>query len=320
MPVGAGDGRAQDVAHGQVGRHLGVAHDDVARLAVLAHHGDGAGPVGVGGPGQERLVAAAVEDGPGVVAHPPVDGHVGAHAGDVLDRAHPVEGEAGGGGDGPSRLGRDPGPDPRRQARLLEDLGPLGDAWARPRRRRRPPRGPRPGTARAGRGAPRSRPAPPPPSRTSGAGRSGCRCGRGSPTRSKAGEPAIRSTARAASPLARPKPNLESTWPVITYSWVWASTPGVTRTITRVGRPSSAWSASSRRISSKESTTTSHAEVVGPGQLRRPTCCCRGGRGGPAGTPAARATCSSPPVATSTCMPSSWARRAMARHRNAFDP
>ena len=29
-----------------------------------------------------------------------------------------------------------------------------------------------------------------------------------------------RSTALAASPEARPKPNLESSWPVITYSWV----------------------------------------------------------------------------------------------------
>ena len=37
-----------------------------------------------------------------------------------------------------------------------------------------------------------------------------------------------------------------------------------------------------------------------------------------AGTPAARATGSSPPVATSRCMPSSWARRAMAVHRNAL--
>ena len=37
-----------------------------------------------------------------------------------------------------------------------------------------------------------------------------------------------------------------------------------------------------------------------------------------AGTPALRATCSSPPLATSSSSPSSTARRAIARHRNAF--
>ena len=51
---------------------------------------------------------------------------------------------------------------------------------------------------------------------------------------------------------------------------------------------------------------------------RRATCCCRAGRAGRPGTPAASATCSSPPVATSRCMPSSWASRAIARHRNAL--
>ena len=40
------------------------------------------------------------------------------------------------------------------------------------------------------------------------------------------------STASAAAPDASPKPNFESSWPVITYSWVWASIPGVTRTRT----------------------------------------------------------------------------------------
>ena len=37
-----------------------------------------------------------------------------------------------------------------------------------------------------------------------------------------------------------------------------------------------------------------------------------------AGTPAAMATCSSPPVETSSHMPSSWARRAIAEHRKAL--
>ena len=35
-----------------------------------------------------------------------------------------------------------------------------------------------------------------------------------------------RATASAAAPEASPKPNFESSWPVITYSWVWASMPG----------------------------------------------------------------------------------------------
>ena len=37
-----------------------------------------------------------------------------------------------------------------------------------------------------------------------------------------------------------------------------------------------------------------------------------------AGTPAVRATWSSPPVETSRHIPSSWASRAMATHRNAL--
>ena len=37
-----------------------------------------------------------------------------------------------------------------------------------------------------------------------------------------------------------------------------------------------------------------------------------------AGTPAASATCSSPSVATSSRIPSSYASRAIARHRNPF--
>ena len=62
-------------------------------------------------------------------------------------------------------------------------------------------------------------------------------------------------TARPASPAATPKPNFESSWPVRTNSWVWASTPGVTRTSTFGRSPSSAWSAARRSSSSKLSTT-----------------------------------------------------------------
>ena len=55
-----------------------------------------------------------------------------------------------------------------------------------------------------------------------------------------------------------------------------------------------------------------------PSAARRGSCCCRASMHADAGTPAASATCSSPPLATSRSMPSSWARRAIARHRNAF--
>ena len=76
------------------------------------------------------------------------------------------------------------------------------------------------------------------------------------PTRSMAGEAHARSAASAAAPLARPKPNLESSWPVITYSWVWASTPGVTRSSTRGRGAPRATRFSMRSSSSKLSATT----------------------------------------------------------------
>ena len=98
-----------------------------------------------------------------------------------------------------------------------------------------------------------------------------------------------------------------------TYSWVWASTPGVTRTRTwgRLGAPGAR--RSSRSTSSKESTTmrptpASRARASSASDLLLP---CRTRRSG--GTPAARATCSSPPVATSRCRPSSWASWAIGR-------
>ena len=109
VPVGAGDRGGDEVADGQVLRHAGVRHHDVPRFAVLAHHPGQLGPGGVGPPGQERLVAAAVEDRAGVVAHPPVHRHVGADARQLLDGAHPVEGEAGGGHDRASGFGRQAG-------------------------------------------------------------------------------------------------------------------------------------------------------------------------------------------------------------------
>ena len=51
------------------------------------------------------------------------------------------------------------------------------------------------------------------------------------------------------------KPNFWSSWAVAMYSWVCASTPAVTRTITPTGASCPAASSASRSISSKESTT-----------------------------------------------------------------
>ena len=53
------------------------------------------------------------------------------------------------------------------------------------------------------------------------------------------GASCTRRTASSASPLAIEKPNFWSSWAVAMYSWVCASTPAVTRTITPVVRPSS---------------------------------------------------------------------------------
>ena len=64
-----------------------------------------------------------------------------------------------------------------------------------------------------------------------------------------------RRTAARASPALMEKPNFWSSWAVAMYSWVCASTPAVTRTMTGATRPSSAVSRSSRSISSKESST-----------------------------------------------------------------
>ena len=50
-----------------------------------------------------------------------------------------------------------------------------------------------------------------------------------SPTSSTASDAVARSTAASARPDDTVKPNLESSWPVATNSWVWASTPGVIR-------------------------------------------------------------------------------------------
>ena len=62
---------------------------DVARLAVHAHDPAGGGVAEA--VDHVGLVHRAVEHRPDVVGHPPVHGHVRAHARDLLDRAHRVE-------------------------------------------------------------------------------------------------------------------------------------------------------------------------------------------------------------------------------------
>src|SRR5437588_578882 len=76
------------------------------------------------------------------------------------------------------------------------------------------------------------------------------------PARRSPGMKSTRRTASAAAPPRSPKPNFESTWPVITYSWVWASTPGVTRTSTLTGWARVASTRRSRRSSSSKLSTT----------------------------------------------------------------
>ena len=68
-----------------------LADQQVAALAVLAHDADGRVRSASTAAGEEGLVAAAVEHGPGVVAHAAVDGDVGPDARDVLDGADRVE-------------------------------------------------------------------------------------------------------------------------------------------------------------------------------------------------------------------------------------
>ena len=74
------------------------------------------------------------------------------------------------------------------------------------------------------------------------------------PEQPQPGVACTRRTASNASPEVIEKPNFWSSWAVAMYSWVCASTPAVTRTITPAVTPSSAVSLASRSISWKEST------------------------------------------------------------------
>ena len=128
-----------------------------------------------------------------------------------------------------------------------------------------------------------------------------------SPTSSIADDRCARSTARAASPLARLKPNFESSWPVAMYSWVWAWTPGVTRISTfgaRVVPPPAATPAGRARRSCRRRCCAPRPR--GPARSSSTLLLLPCIVHEPAGTPAASATCSSPPLATSSSRPSSY--------------
>ena len=86
-----------------------------------------------------------------------------------------------------------------------------------------------------------ARPGGGPPSRSRRCRRSGCRCGCAARAgRTRRAGPAARVAASNAWPPARLKPNFWSSWPVAMNSWVCASTPTVTRTMTGATTPSSA--------------------------------------------------------------------------------
>src|SRR5450759_3204749 len=108
LAVGAGRAHADDVADLN-GLDADVARDEVAGLAVLARDGHDLAAGLVGLVGHEHLVVRVVQGGADVVGHAAVDRHVGADAGDVLDRAGGVQRHAGVGHDRAARLHHDLG-------------------------------------------------------------------------------------------------------------------------------------------------------------------------------------------------------------------
>ena len=121
-----------------------------------------------------------------------------------------------------------------------------------------------------------------------------------------------------AAPPDSEKPNFWSSCAVAMYSWVCASTPTVTRTMTRGRVPSRRAMAVSRSISWNESTTIrpTPARTARSNSATDLLLPCRPIRSG--GIPAASATASSPPVHTSRDRPSSARIRTIALQMNAF--
>ncbi len=135
------------------------------------------------------------------------------------------------------------------------------------------------------------------------------------PTRSSRSSASQAASASAAAPPAIEKPNFWSSCAVEMYSWVCASTPVVTLTITRGRTPRSPARRPRRPISSKESTMirptpASRAWTSSAMLLLLPCSPTVAGS-----TPARWATASSPPVQVSMPSPSSLTQRATAVHR-----
>ncbi len=114
------------------------------------------------------------------------------------------------------------------------------------------------------------------------------------------------------------KPNFWSSWAVAMYSWVCASTPAVTRTMTRCVRPSRSATSATRSISWNESrmirpTPSVTARSISSRLLLLPWKPTRA-----MSNPARSATASSPPEQTSRESPSSATHRATVVQRNAL--
>ena len=127
MRVRARGRHGQQVAAAQVGRQVHVADQDVAGLAVLAHHA-GEHRLGLRGAARgDGGVVGVVEHGTRVVGHAAVHGDVAAGRGAAVGGVHVhglghpdrVEGQPRGARDGPPRLERDAR---ARQAEALDGL------------------------------------------------------------------------------------------------------------------------------------------------------------------------------------------------------
>ncbi len=118
ITVGTRGGHDQDVSRFGTGDD-GVAHEDVAALAMLAGNGDDRVGRGIDLVGQQPLVMGLVQHGSDVVAHATVHAHVGAHSGDLLDGTHPIGRHTRLAHDGPPGLDEDPGHGQTQRAHLL---------------------------------------------------------------------------------------------------------------------------------------------------------------------------------------------------------
>ena len=317
VAVGAGHGRRQHVADRDVGRNPGVADQQVARLAVLAHHGHRPGAGRVDRTGQEHLVPAAVQHRPWVVAHPAVDGDVGAHAGDVLDRADRVQRDRGLGRDRPARLGGDAALDAGGPARVDDYAPPLGQGG------RLLAVDIRDAEPAADRQLGQVELAHPRGDDVDGLAEEVGDEDLAADVQVDADQVDRRGRRRPLDRLGQvarrhPEAELRVDLPGLHELVGVGLDPGGGPQQHLGTRPSAACSRSRRSSSSALSTTmrptpTSRACASSASLLLLPCSTRRS-----AGTPAASATCISPPVATSRCIPSSWTRRAIARHRNAL--